>query len=352
MVLGVLAVLTSLAVASVSVWLVPPYLAVMGLLLLAPGARRKAAEADLDGPHSGRGLSGEPENPERESEIDRSPTERAAMLENEAQDSGSGPLPSSSKTKRGKGRGRKGKVTTVERPSHATWVRIGPGKFVRTEMLSSMVEVEVPPAPSDSVVDPTGASALVEPDAPSDEPARFEEDPSSLDSVVEPIVDAVAPVPEARAPEVSRQERSEPKEFAATVPEVEERGDGELEDVGAEAEDTETGAERAAVAGEDVGVRPVAIVPDAGRERDLETVGLAPPTTSDAFAVSPPGMVGPRVIQGLRVGSGATFARQVNRSGRTGRTFAGARPHARRNALRFRQACRTFPPRSPPASMR
>jgi hypothetical protein len=160
MVLLVLMVLTSLALAvMVSVWLVPPYLVLMVWILApvrglhdhVPASTEQVSEPVSNGENL-------PEPAEHGTEI-RSQAEPdvAASSPTEAmadQDKVNDPEPVAVKTtRRGKGRGRKAKGGTVVEPAAATatWIQVGPGKFVRVEgpNATANAPAEPPPAVSD-----------------------------------------------------------------------------------------------------------------------------------------------------------------------------------------------------------
>jgi hypothetical protein len=143
--LAVLAGLTAWAVASVSVWLVPAYLALMVLIFVTPRRRRlselpaKLGEAPVgvatdfgQGLRVDRAVEVDGHHPAAGPELD-SATDEATET------SGSGPDPAGSSTaklRRGRVRARKGAKTTTEPvpdSSPITWIRVGPGKFVRAD---------------------------------------------------------------------------------------------------------------------------------------------------------------------------------------------------------------------------
>ncbi len=136
--LVILMVSTSLAVASVSLWLVPPYFILMTWLLY-PGQDRRATASVEPGTEPAV-ESATAERPEpNDVEIDlRSSAESDLLVPPLSADSDvrqeAAPEPAPVKTKRGKGRGRKAKgAVVVEPPAGATWIRVGPGKFVRAD---------------------------------------------------------------------------------------------------------------------------------------------------------------------------------------------------------------------------
>ncbi|WP_406694530.1 hypothetical protein V5E97_26005 [Singulisphaera sp. Ch08] len=165
----VLMVLTSLALAfTVSVWLVPPYFILMVWILapaqgprdhvpapLAPGSQLVSDDESLFEPSESEiGLRSQPEPVVAVS----SPSEIAADL-----DGGNDPNPVAVKTKRGKGRGRKAKggpIVESAAAAPATWIQVGPGKFVRVEGPSTDGHTEPVPTLSESEPTHPPASAL------------------------------------------------------------------------------------------------------------------------------------------------------------------------------------------------
>src|SRR5262249_50814516 len=125
----VLIVLTSLAVASVSAWLVLPYLALMALLVFAPSGQRERGKVDES--------TTELETATRVEEevVDPAPADLpvADGTTSATEVPSSSPEPRAVKTKRGKGRMRKAKVVAESPGATATWIQTGPGKFVRVE---------------------------------------------------------------------------------------------------------------------------------------------------------------------------------------------------------------------------
>lgn len=145
--LSALIVLTTLAVAWVSVWWVPAYLGLMVLIFVTPHSRGRAesrAESNRESCAAilvdlGGGLRVDDANEVGHSHFDTGsaagPLDRASTLETETPDLG---LTSSGTTKgrRTRGRARKSVKTASERaPESAAvmWIRVGPGKFVRAE---------------------------------------------------------------------------------------------------------------------------------------------------------------------------------------------------------------------------
>ncbi|MBX6314472.1 MAG: hypothetical protein IRY99_16395, partial [Isosphaeraceae bacterium] len=120
----------SLAVGTVSVWLVPPYLLLMAWLLL-PRAERGGLAA-------GPGRAAAEGAPLRDGDVPEAPPISSPMTDEPLAESdpAKAPEPAPAKPRRGKGRGR-GRPKAVPAPTAVTWVRIGPGKFVRVEAPAS-----------------------------------------------------------------------------------------------------------------------------------------------------------------------------------------------------------------------
>jgi hypothetical protein len=156
-ILVVLVGATTLAVASVSVWLVAPYLGLMWWIVLPVHPRRDASLANTSGAVS---------DLETAADADASTDAVATMVNHRSSPAPSSESPSASavehstkpnpasepalvKTKRGKGRGRKSKTSTLSEPSEATWIQVGPGKFVRADGPSSLLADAAEPPSAD-----------------------------------------------------------------------------------------------------------------------------------------------------------------------------------------------------------
>ena len=196
-VLVVLILLTSLAVASVSAWLVLPYLILMSLILLPSSLRRDAASADL-GPGSGAGVAvagldeagslvaGSPS---------ADPAPSATAADGGGEDRASAPVPGAVKARRGKARGRDRTRSTAEPLDAACWVRVGPGKFVRADPASRAIDGAIP-APESEPNPPFATSDEAGEDQEWQDPP-----PSSLEAEVAPASsDSLATVEEATPP--------------------------------------------------------------------------------------------------------------------------------------------------------
>jgi hypothetical protein len=198
---------TSLAVAwFVSAWLVPPYLALMGAILFAPSGRRNEVEEAQPNPREDR--AGVEAEPGAVRDVASLSTEPAASVDPSLEPSESAVAVSKAspvKTRRGKGKGRNKKAKGPVEPRGATWIRIGPGKFVRadTPASSAFVEETSPtlPGTSDS---PTPAPTFEAGREERTEPLGNEAGPA-IPTLDEP---AVPPAPIVDEPSPERAEAS------------------------------------------------------------------------------------------------------------------------------------------------
>ena len=144
--LGVLIGLTSLALALwASSWLVPPYLLLMALILFPPG--RGEDTAGLEGPRPQPVPNPEGADDRAKVEGDhQAPAEPVPLAEvSGVPETAPEPEPVAAKARRGRGRGRAKATVAVEPPGvNATWVRVGPGKFVRAVTPDPTVEESAP----------------------------------------------------------------------------------------------------------------------------------------------------------------------------------------------------------------
>ncbi len=456
-VLVVLILLTSLSVASVSAWLVLPYLILMSLILLPTALRRDAASVEL-GSGSGAGVdvadlleagSLVADAPS----VDPSPSATAA--DGGGDDRASAPVPGAVKARRGKARGRDRTRSIAELSDAACWVRVGPGKFVRVDPASraidgatpapegepslplatsdgaceveewqdpppSSLEVEDAPAPSDGLATEGEAVPRVGHEGP-EEWQRGEEDGPGIPAVAGPppareeasppdvpeaawsaeVADdaASAPLPDEQhhvadsgrevgpAP-IGHDGCSDDEEVAerifcatqgreGTGPEIEPgdtpRDNGIAPDAFDEVADrVSLVSERRGDLGSEIepGDTPGdnGIAPDApGPAWPAHTEGSRPEDVAEdrPMPVTPSPRAFPTVpaskcfslalrrawLRGgrsSRRGTGAPGPRRVPRPGRSPGNLPGPRQGERRDVRRFRQICRTFPPRSPP----
>jgi hypothetical protein len=228
--LGSLVLATSLAVASVSVWLVPPYLTLMGVLLIdfLPKSWLQRFQAlrrvNATNPGGLRRKETKPGSSREQAELVEPPSEPESETEPESDASAQDrttetPVAGGSKPKRARGRSKKARQSAPE-PAPATWVQVAPGKFVRVEGPSS----EVPPSSSlDGSVEldltkEGGLETISEPEGVPDSEAaqHLEEDtqepePNSADDN-ESLVsdrDAEAEIPTHPSADASTEDRDE-----------------------------------------------------------------------------------------------------------------------------------------------
>jgi hypothetical protein len=140
---------TSAAVASLSWWLVPPYLALMGVLLYEPTGRRVNA-TNPAGPVSASSGAQAP--------VDVSdPVDDAGSNVPDPSAEGSAQAGSATATKARRGtRGRSKKARAVPEPAPAAWVQVAPGKFVRVEPGSPLDGIDPRPDPPERPRDDSG----------------------------------------------------------------------------------------------------------------------------------------------------------------------------------------------------
>ncbi len=158
-----LVVATSFAVATVSWWLVPPYLLVMGFVLFAPGGTNdeEPQPSILVGPHT---TIEPPDNGNEDLSPDETNEEESGSSNVTGNSTGSG------KTRRGKSRGKRSAKTQPEVSSEATWIQVGPGKFVRVEgseaSNNSLPQEEAATDPTTDLVDDPSGREVGEPIEP------------------------------------------------------------------------------------------------------------------------------------------------------------------------------------------
>ncbi len=397
---------TSAAVAFLaSAWLVPPYLALAIWIMLpshgergdAPrrtvrsGRQRQATAVESNGTVSEAGGT-PPSEPATES------TTPAESLADEA-----GSLePAPSKGKRGRGRGRKAKTLVDAPPSNATWIQVGPGKYVRVETSSPMVAHLSPQAPEVGTAEDTGQqgslatgnSLELKPPAPEAKTAPAVEVPNTFAepplSVVEAAPADVAPAPgveEALPPpiygpvaddEPALAQIEEPGIHPDELHEVERVADDvsededEAEDAGESVDDhvpvsdesSEAWAELDEVS-EKLGIAPEASAPEPSEDHDAP---LADDTADDArqleselaSAHEPPARPTDILSRGTFHESwsggiasawspGASPTWRGVRTSRSTRSIPGFRQRSGRSMGRTRESCRAFPPRAPPS---
>ena len=120
---------TCLALATVSAWLVPPYLGLLGWLVFAPALGRHKAQGTAQAHAESRADfssdSGRSDSPDREVAV-----ESTGVPDNLAAD---GTVATKPKRGRGRPKARAMKATEPAPRPIVSWVQVEPGKFVRVE---------------------------------------------------------------------------------------------------------------------------------------------------------------------------------------------------------------------------
>jgi hypothetical protein len=181
-----LVLLTTVAVGSISLWLVPPYWLIMAWLLAPPGGwRRSAGTAQVS-------------ESESDPEAAADPSMESQMPPPDEPTPPDEPLKPAKPARRKRSRPKKKAQEELPPPSvEATWVRVGPNQFVRVEV---PVEPELEPEPA--LADPT----------PTEE--------SVVHSVAaEPAADESDRLPVGDAPAMTETPRETPPSFAPEHPE-------------------------------------------------------------------------------------------------------------------------------------
>jgi hypothetical protein len=224
--LVVLVGLTTLTVAWVSVWWVPPYLALMVLIFVTPQRRSRPEQESKPGEVSAGGVSTDLDHGLRVDCADETDHHRLAVESisgsivdrSTTETAGINPDLTSAETvkpRRARGRARKAAKTATEpvlESASVTWIRVGPGKFVRADANSQVVDqvrpeevtVEahlVADAPTQELLASLApAAALVEQDLPSPPettPGDEGKVAVSVNCVVGPIVEVYGITPSA-----------------------------------------------------------------------------------------------------------------------------------------------------------
>ncbi len=200
--------LTSWAVASVSIWLVPAYLLLMvvtfamprGERAASPAADPRAGTSGADADESGRGMGEDHADGMGEPRPEADP-----VPDIPADGSPEAPTPPSdlagsaaAKPRRTRSRSRKAAKTAAEpvlEPSPVTWIRVGPGKFVRADASiqdSPQAQAEEVAPVADPATDPSQTAA-----DPSDTAADIHREMVEPESAVaveaHPATDELAP---------------------------------------------------------------------------------------------------------------------------------------------------------------
>lgn len=214
-VLVVLMVLTSLAVASVSVWLLLPYFALMALILFTPAGQGEREMGCARESEAGSAASEELADERAEAWVEdesvsrewSDPAAGTELVVEPAEAAASDSESRAVKTKRGKGRMRKAKAVAESPGATATWIQIGPGKFVRVENPSPTVAAAFPSSegevPGEHEGEPTGSlpPSSGTPEGPADTPLTLDHDSA-----------AEAPVGSEAAFELSEEDKAVPGE--------------------------------------------------------------------------------------------------------------------------------------------
>jgi hypothetical protein len=224
--------LTTWAVASVSVWMAPAYLALMVLIFVTPLGRRPSKSAperhveplDVGDAEVGRSLRVDrtdgAEDNRPAAERDSGPAADEASFE--SLDSITDPAGSAgAKPKRGRGRMRKAAKPAAEpAPDSAsvTWIRVGPGKFVRADASiqaidpTRVADVAAADVPVTDTPDAVPAIALVDDPVPVAETAQEESVPATDGP------DSLDPSTPAEAAPAAPPARQDLHDLSATTP--------------------------------------------------------------------------------------------------------------------------------------
>ncbi len=164
--LVVLTAVTSLVVATISVWLVPVYMTAMVLIFAAPRSPRPAAAATT--PEASPAESPEDVAPPRADDVATTPARDAeAVADPAAADEQATAKP---RKRRAKAKRSRKSAQAAEAPAtEPTWIRVGPGKFVRADDVRAEPPADAVPTiatAADPTIEPEAtAAADVEPDA-------------------------------------------------------------------------------------------------------------------------------------------------------------------------------------------
>ena len=380
---AVLVAITSLAVGVyASAWLVLPYLVLMALVLGVPipGRRgqprrpdkdkaRRKARALNDGDTSGLGSFVSTQGVD--SELDSGSDPRASSDAATDQEAASGSELTGLKNRRGKGRVRKSRpaAAALVEPTSATWIRIGPGKFVRADT-AGLVEAEEPGDLSvESPFVPAGvpetaltwSTTWMDPPAPAIEPGTgsMDGDAPGWDgglSLGLGVGVAAGLAPDVTGRETSGDNGIAPDALGGLSSCV--ADDGRTHTLDLEAASTlDLGPEPSCSSDAPEFEPSAACASTSASEPATEPVPAPAPVVEgdlqQAMLIGRPSRL---VFQALAVSSRAAGATRSALSvgnvhrGRPARVL-GPCPHPRRvrNAGRFQQADRTHPPRSPPS---
>jgi len=159
--------LTSWVIASVSTWLVPVYVTVMALIFVIPRAERPPGsgplgdkgEPDLDKDKGSEASGLTSPDPDPRDAVVQAASSSAEALASDTDWSGPGAV----KPKRARSRARKPPAkpgAESATAAAATWIRVGPGKFVRADSYSQSQDVLPSPEPG-RMAEPGPSSDIV-----------------------------------------------------------------------------------------------------------------------------------------------------------------------------------------------
>ena len=241
--LAALMSLTLWAVSSVSAWLVPVYLALMVLIFTAPRGERAASAGESSAGPAGVAVG---HDPVADRAAGRAETLLAAepdpgLAAGEAT-AASPPRPDpaasgTAKPRRSRARGRKAAKLAAEPvpdSSSVTWIRVGPGKFVRADRgVQAPDEAPVEPVadahpapgpPADAA--PTTAEALADVHPATDEPTHAAPTSEELVADASPVTMTDASEAATSAPTAPSQAPAEPEPDPLDSPEATPGGEG------------------------------------------------------------------------------------------------------------------------------
>jgi hypothetical protein len=215
--------LTSWAVASVSTWLVPVYVTAMVFIFVSPRAQPPEGSQDEAAPGQPTAAEGLAEGASRPSSP--TPPRRSRRVDPpadgppEAPAEGNGPSASGPAAAKPRRRSRARKPTRsgsepAAAAAPATWIRVGPGKFVRAELHAQAADSEAPPQP-----DPPAEPSLA-PTSGEGEGLLLEDSPEARVPIEEPA-QADAPLEAGPIEPGPSPEFPAPSEEAATAPDPE-----------------------------------------------------------------------------------------------------------------------------------
>jgi hypothetical protein len=293
--LVVLVGLTTWVVASVSLWMAPAYLALMVLIFVMPMGRQPSNSVREPGAESigvGDAEIGQIPRVDRAAGADDNPPAAeidSGWVADEAVAEPLGPIPESAgsggaKLKRGRARARKAAKTAAEPASDSppvTWIRVGPGKFVRADATI--------PAIDQTQVEDVAAEAVPATDAAAAAPAI----PTVVNEVQVEEVPVAEAVPATDAPTATAT--ASPTALASAAPLAEhgplDRSETTPGDVGliVRSDDSVVGSVT-----EEYGITPSAFgqasrVTSAAEGLDHEVSGVAAEPQADLASVANPG---------------------------------------------------------------